>query len=1487
MKYKNILKTDVSPIILTSAVIVLFNKYASYISDSITINIRLNERTISCLTEVISQSTFFADFQHKIKRHLNGECIETIVPGDRLTIGWITENEQGESEHQMILTKITPDIYSIDIQTIENSFYTLVFKNIHVHLQTFINSITTNSAKTISQINYISEHEKEIIRLYSTGHIDNELKIPELLHHLFEQTARNYFNNAAIISQEGNLSYNELNKKADKLAIILISKGLNPGDFVGLLLRRSPELYISLLAVLKAGGAYVPLDIAYPEDRINYILKDCSAKLLISNSDSYSGYENLKCPSYTFDKNTCKSINTRFSAESPQIIQSTQSPAYLIYTSGSTGRPKGVIISHASASHLVKAENKIFKLNDTDRVAQGFSVAFDASVEEIWLAFRSGAALVPVKEQTMNSGEELSQFIFDNQITVLSTVPTMLSMMQDPLPSMRLLILGGECCCHELLQRWHHPRLRIVNTYGPTEATVIATFSEFNPGRRITIGKPILNYCTYILDANLSPVAIGVPGELCIAGAGLALGYLNNEKLTNEKFIAVKIDPEDPDEINIYRTGDLVRMNHEGEIEFLGRIDSQVKIRGYRIELSEIESQLIQLPEVKNAVVVVKEDVFKVQQLIAYVILKINSKPFDEIRFKQRMKEKMADYMVPGSFVELAEFPLLQCGKVDRKKLPEPIIQINNKELKTPKNKTEEAIHKIWSKYFPLHQISVSDDFFELGGHSLLAALTVSEMRKNPDFRTISVQDIYKFRTIEKLAHYISSKVVRFHSNPAVLSKVLKEPKSQLLKTVSGLTRRITAGLQLLFIYLLYIIGTVGLLIPYLLITKTTLTLFSVVVIIIASLFFWLIFFIVISIIAKWVIIGRFKEGRYPLWGWYYLRFWIVKKFVDLAPIAIFCGTPFINGYYRLMGARIGKGVYMGSNQIRIFDLTEVGDNSSISRQANLLGYHVEDGELIIGRIAIGSHCFVGACSVISINSELKNNASIGELSLLSSGEVIPENETWQGSPAEKTTLKNRVEKPNKPNQKALPYPIYMLFHSLAIIFMMIYPMLLMIPFPIIFYEFVDHLSLSFALLSIIPGSLLYILLFHTLITILKWIIIGKSKEEDFSIYSFRYVQKWTVDMLIGSSLTMFRSIYATIYLAAWLRSVGVKIGIRSEISTVNQLNTDLLEIGPGSFLADSITIGTPEVRNKIMSVRKISVGEKTFLGNSAVISCGEKIGNNVLIGVLSTTIHNETESCKDGTSWLGSPPMFLPQRQQSEKFPDKLTYNPTLGLYLKRGFIELIKVTITPILMYLIISLYILLLVGPLKDKSLLFVAFISPLILILFFITTAYFTAFAKRILIGRYKPSNKPLWSMFVWKNELVNSLCESMVYPTLVGMTMGTPFASWFFRLMGVKVGKNVYFETTEITEFDLVSIGDNVSLNHRCTIQTHLFEDRVMKMSTLNIGDNCNVGSMSVVLYDSVMENNSSISALSLVMKGEVIQQGTKWAGSPAKFIGSI
>ena len=417
-----------------------------------------------------------------------------------------------------------------------------------------------------------------------------------------------------------------------------------------------------------------------------------------------------------------------------------------------------------------------------------------------------------------------------------------------------------------------------------------------------------------------------------------------------------------------------------------------------------------------------------------------------------------------------------------------------------------------------------------------------------------------------------------------------------------------------------------------------------------------------------------------------------------------------------------------------------------------------------------------------------------------------------------------------------------------------------------------------------IPAAAMYTLSFLLLVGLCKWVIVGRVKEEDFSIYSTRHVRKWTVDTLMHMTLITFRAIYATIFIASWLRLLGARVRKQAEVSTVNQMSTDLLKIGAGSFLADSVSVGSPEVRNGIMRLRNIRIGDKTFIGNSAVINSGNKVGNDCLIGVFSTPPKHVESGMVNGTSWLGSPSMYLPRRQESEKFDEKLTFKPTTDLFIKRGFIEFFKITLPFAFTSCLFAVFYHIIVTLLYGQSLYHLLWLSPLVLTALMFAMPLIAVVFKWVLIGRYKPSNKPLWSVFVWKNELVNSLCESMVYPLMVNILLGTPFAPFFFRLMGCKIGKRVYMESSEITEFDLVHIGDNACLNFLCTIQTHLFEDRVMKMSHLHIGNDCSVGPMAVVLYDSVMENGSSIDALSLVMKGEVIPQNTSWAGSPAKFV---
>jgi non-ribosomal peptide synthetase-like protein len=1475
-------KQDTLALVIAAVQVLLF-RYSASTSEVLDIKIRhktddeiknpiyRNEHQLH-LQKAINGKQSFLEILANVRHELEGflSKFDTNIPF-ATELKWVTDNDGPQLEYKIAINDVRQGSCKLNFNAPD---FCRVFKNASQHLSTLLESIANNPTSAINELQYIGNSEKELLNTFNYGPTDEEIKTPELLHALFEQTAAKYPNNIAVVADGVNHTYEQINTAANELAPVLAFKGITVGSFVGILLKRSPEVYISMLAVLKAGGAYVPLDMGYPDDRINFILQDSGATLLITSPHAGKTID-AKCEVLLFDDKLRSTMSENLPLSTPHIPF--DSPAYMVYTSGTTGRPKGVKLPHSAISNLVKAEGKTFNVQPTDRVLQGFSVAFDASLEEIWLAFRSGAALVPAPEEAMYSGYDLTKFLQEQSITVLSTVPTMLSMMQPPLPLLKLLILGGESCPDELPRPWHHKDLRIVNSYGPTEATVIATYADFDPKKKITIGKPVINYSTFIVDAQQRPVAVGVPGELCIGGAGLALGYLNRPELNAEKFTTAPLGA-DGEEIRIYRSGDLTRFNDEGNIEFLGRIDSQVKLRGFRIELAEIESQLLQFKDVMNAVVAVKEDEHKVQRLVAYVLLKDKSIFADEELWREELKTKLAAYMVPSVYMVLDEFPVLPSGKVDRKQLPTPEKSHikDTREIVPPSTPTEEKLHTLWKKYFSPQEVSVLDDFFELGGHSLLASLIVSEIRKAPDMPKISVQDIYTYRSITALAEMIDELAVKTQQQQ---ERPVSRPKA-----VSNARFMLTAFLQSITFGFLFFVAGVIMLGPY--IVDRLFPGFNVYELIVLSI---LGVFVVIlplltclSIAAKWIFIGKFKQGRYPLWGSYYFRSWIVMRLIDLTPIWIFAGTPLITWYFRMMGAKIGKRVYLGTDRLRMFDLISIGDNSSIAREAHLMGFRYENGELIVGRTTVGKDCFVGTRSVLSLNSVMEDGAELGELSMLEPGATIPSGEHWEGSAAVFTH-----KTPPKPvdNHAKLPMPVFVVLQLIAITFIMLFPLVLLMPFTLLFYNIAIHFGFGWALLSTLFSCAAYTVCFCLLVSLLKWLIVGKVKEETFSIYSFRYIRNWMVDTMLHMSLISFRPIYATIYMPYWLRLMGAKVGKHAEISTVNQMSTDLLSIGSGSFLADSVSVGSPDVRNGIMYLKATNVGSRTFIGNSAVLASGKNVGNECLIGVMSTPPKQIDADKVNGTSWLGSPSIYLPKRQESEKFPEELTFNPSMHLILKRGFIEFFKITLPFAFSSCMAATFYFIMATTLRGISLYHIFWLASPIMTVLIVATPLLAALFKWVLIGKYKPQNKPLWSVFVWKNELVNSLCESMAYPLLVNMTLGTPFAPMFFRTMGCKIGKRVYMGTTEITEFDLVNVKDDACLNYMCTIQTHLFEDRVMKMANLHIGEHCTVGPLAVVLYDSVMEDDSKIEALSLVMKGEILPKNTTWSGSPSKFIG--
>ncbi len=439
----------------------------------------------------------------------------------------------------------------------------------------------------------------------------------ERLHEYFELTCDWRSQETAVICGSSRLTYLELEQRANRLAHLLLTRGLVADAPVGILLERSLDTYVALLGILKAGAAFVPLDPSFPTERVTYIAEDARLWGIVTTSAFRKKTGALSCAILELDRATHE-----LQAQSelpPHVSVDPASLCYVIYTSGTTGRPKGVAISHASIVNFLSMVLPIYGVMYDDRVYQGMPISFDFSFEEIWPTWMAGATLIAGPTDSRRLGHGLAEFLIAHQVTVLYCVPTLLATIDCDIPTLRALMVGGEACPADLVRRWSRSERRILNTYGPTETTVTATWCELLPDRPVTIGTPLPTYHAYILDDHLCPVPRGESGELCIGGPGVALGYLNRPDLTESRFVPNPVWYECTVAPRLYRTGDLARFTPGGEIEYLGRIDTQVKIRGYRIELGEIEQILREEPAVENAVVQPLEVNGTIQDLVGYL----------------------------------------------------------------------------------------------------------------------------------------------------------------------------------------------------------------------------------------------------------------------------------------------------------------------------------------------------------------------------------------------------------------------------------------------------------------------------------------------------------------------------------------------------------------------------------------------------------------------------------------------------------------------------------------------------------------------------------------------------------------------------------------------------------------------------------------------------------------------------------------------------
>ncbi|MHA6166106.1 amino acid adenylation domain-containing protein [Bacillus mojavensis] len=601
---------------------------------------------------------------------------------------------------------------------------------IKVHQQRILQLLQTASAgedMLIGQMEFLLPAEKArvISEWNETAKPEQLLSLPDM----FEEQANRSPERIALICDHIQLSYQELNEQANRLAHLLIEKGLGPEQFVALALPRSSEMIAAMLAVLKTGAAYLPLDPEFPADRISYMLKDAKPSCMITTEEIAATLpDDITAPQLVLDQPVTKEIVKRYSADNPNVHVSLVHPAYIIYTSGSTGRPKGVVVTLKSLSNFLLSMQERFSLNKQDRLLAVTTVAFDISALELFLPLISGASIVVAQKETIREPQALAKMIEYFDITIMQATPTLWHALvtnePEKLWELRVLV-GGEPLPSGLLQALQALDCPVTNLYGPTETTIwsAAAFLEKGVQGVPPIGKPIWNTQVYVLDNSLQPVPPGIVGELYIAGTGLARGYLGRPDLTAERFVA---DPYGPPGTRMYRTGDQARWRADGSLDYIGRADHQIKIRGFRIELGEIDAVLAKHPQIEQAAVVVREDQPGDRRLVAYLVV---SSALDIAELRRYVGASLPDYMVPAAFVEIDELPLTPNGKLDRKALPAPDFSASVTD-RGPRTPQEEILCDLFAEVLGLARVGIDDSFFELGGHSLLAARLMSRIRE-------------------------------------------------------------------------------------------------------------------------------------------------------------------------------------------------------------------------------------------------------------------------------------------------------------------------------------------------------------------------------------------------------------------------------------------------------------------------------------------------------------------------------------------------------------------------------------------------------------------------------------------------------------------------------------------------------------------------------------------------------------------------------------
>ncbi|KAE8361675.1 hypothetical protein BDV27DRAFT_160481 [Aspergillus caelatus] len=1188
---------------------------------------------------------------------------------------------------------------------------------------------------------------------------------PRTLIDILDETVKTHRQHLAIDNGQTSLTYRQLQEEIVSRAATLRAAGVGKGDYVGIRMTSGTvDLYVSILAVLTAGAAYVPVDVDDPDERANTVWTEAGVCVVLTDGPRLTPHHPLAR-----------------SNESKSERPTTDDTAWIIFTSGSTGKPKGVAVTHGSAAAFVDAEAQLFlperPIAPGDRVLAGLSVAFDASCEEMWLAWRNGACLVPAPRSLVKAGTDLGAFLIRQSISIVSTVPTLAAMWpSEALQRVRLLILGGEACPTELVGRLASKACTVWNTYGPTEATVVSCAAPLVAGQLVRIGLPLAGWQLAVIGPNGEPVAWGETGELVIAGAGLAR-YLDIEK-DKTKFAPLR----SLDWPRACRTGDLVRADPEGLV-FIGRDDEQVKLGGRRIELGEIDAALMMLPGVSAAASAIRRSETGTPLLIGYIVRDAAASDTD----RQFLRDHLPTALVPF-LINLKQLPLRTSGKVDRAALPWP-----------PPSDGEEPAFKgstgwlaeQWRKVLGA-PIQENTNFFDIGGTSLAAAQLVSLLRQRcPGF---SVVDIYQHPTLFEMAHRVDQ-------------LTSTQQRMRIVKPQPTWTGYVQFGILLAFLtfesFRWFIV--MGLF-------KASATSFMgplpwaerLVIPHWILLICWMIFVTMPGRVLTTAAVGRIpmagvRPGNYPRGGWVHLRLWAAERFVTLNGINAIIGTQWCRRYARLLGCRVDQTAQIHALP-PVTGLASYGTSCVVEPDADLAGWWLDGDILRVGTVDISIGARVSARAV-----------------LLPGTVVEPFAEVQPGVCVEGTITGDGVDF-NEKHIAESDGTGSMLRYTLTLLLIDVLPAISAIPavalctYVLWDTEAVENLVVATLILAI-PVTMMSIVSYAALLTGLIRFAARYMAPGIYSSHGVHAWAAWLTHRLMSDARNGLFAFYASLLTPTWLRLLGARIGRDVEASTI-VAPPSLLHADNGSFLADDVLLAPFELRGDTLVLGVSSIGKRSFVGNSGIVGLDHFTPDGSLVGVLGSA--PVPSQIRTGSSWLGRPAMSIPRRL--DELPDpRLAFDPPLRLKIARGAVESMRIIPWVISALLIASLVGLMLT--VLDYCGLTIAIVAGGVLLFTAgVVACLLATAAKWVLMPNVGAGHQhPLWSSFVWCNELALTFVESLALPWMLRLLYGTPLLNMWLRTMGAEIGNGVWCETHRFPEAELVSLGDGVSVNRQCVL----------------------------------------------------------------------